>query len=74
MNKKNCSEFPWFVIVVINIRRGVFEQNYYNPVGLLGLGPLHVDRCINILPELTYFKDLRVIVIVYWSDYPDEVI
>jgi len=35
------------------------DRSGYNPVGLLGLDPLHVNRCINIQPQLTYFKDLR---------------
>jgi len=28
----------------------VTYMSTYNPVGLLGLGPLHVNRCINIQP------------------------
>jgi len=42
-----------FLVTTANGKRFIV----YNPVGLLGLGPLHVNRCINIQPLLT--KELR---------------
>jgi len=51
--QRHILNYKWLTNMVHEFKCIIYSQNTndaYNPVGLLRLGPLHVNRCINIQP------------------------